>query len=163
MSVSLVAAPYPCELAETLDEEYTRAERYERPLSLALLAVDGLDQISEAHGLEARRAVLEAVAEICRKTLRRHDVVSETSAQAFALLLVETGHDGAYVAANRLRAAIRAKPISYEGRTFALTASVGVVSVPHMLVSNAQDLMALASAALYDAQCSGTDCVMRAL
>lgn len=149
--------------ASELDEEYTRAQRYDRPLSLALLSVDGLDRIVDAHGPRACDALLTAVGGICRNTLRRHDVVAEHGSHELALLLIETDQEGALVAAERLRAAVSGETVWYAGQPMVVTASLGVVTVPHPLANAAADLLALAGAALYDARRSGTNRVASAV
>jgi two-component system cell cycle response regulator len=150
-------------LAERLEEEYLRARRYDRPLSVGLLDIDHFKRLNDAHGHPAGDHALIEVAKLIKHTLRCHDFVARYGGEEFAMLLPETGADRAIMALERLRSAIERADIRYAGQRLAVTVSLGMASFPHELVSKASDFITLADAALYDAKRSGRNRVVAAL
>src|SRR5687767_3524948 len=85
-----------------LDDEMARAERFGRPLSLLLLAIDGFGHLSEAHGQAAADGVLQRLAILLLSSAREADTVARVGTDRFALLLPETAAAGAVVVAERI-------------------------------------------------------------
>jgi len=150
-------------LAERLEEEFLRARRYDRPLSVGLLDIDHFKRLNDTHGHPAGDHALVEVAKIIKHTLRCHDFVARYGGEEFAMLLPETAADRAIMALERLRSAIERADIRYEGQRLLVTVSLGMASFPHELVSKASDFITLADAALYDAKRSGRNRVVAAL
>jgi diguanylate cyclase (GGDEF)-like protein len=150
-------------LSQKLDEEYSRARRYDRPLSLGLLDLDHFKRLNDTYGHQAGDLALVEVAKIIKATLRSHDHVARYGGEEFAMLLPETPADRAILAFERVRLAIERAEINYESVRLPVTASLGVASFPHQLVSKATDFITLADAALYDAKRSGRNRVVAAL
>lgn len=146
----------------TLEEEFLRARRYDRPLSLCMLDIDHFKHVNDTHGHVAGDAALASVATVCRRSLRRCDTVARYGGEEFALILPETPIEGARLAVDRLRETVSAVPIRRGETTFTVTVSIGVVSFPHPLVTRPPDLVVLADAAVYDAKQSGRNRVMLA-
>jgi two-component system cell cycle response regulator len=150
-------------LAERLEEEYLRARRYDRPLSVALLDIDHFKRINDAHGHPGGDHALVEVAKLIKYTLRCHDFVARYGGEEFAMLLPETSADRAILALERVRTAIERADIRYADKHLSLTVSLGMASFPHELVAKAGDFITLADAALYDAKRSGRNRVVAAL
>lgn len=146
-----------------LEEEFLRARRYERPLSLCMLDLDHFKRLNDAHGHQAGDAALVAVADRCKRSLRRCDTVARYGGEEFALILPETPAEGARLAVDRLRESIANEPIHHGQTVLHVTASIGVATFPHELVTKPQELLALADAALYDAKRLGRNRVTLAL
>jgi diguanylate cyclase (GGDEF)-like protein len=150
-------------LAERLEEEYLRARRYDRPLSVALLDIDHFKRINDEHGHPGGDHALVEVAKLIKYTLRCHDFVARYGGEEFAMLLPETSADRAILALERVRIAIEHADIRYADKHMPLTVSLGMASFPHELVAKASDFITLADAALYDAKRSGRNRVVAAL
>ena len=86
-----------------LELDVRRAQRYRRPLSVALLDVDGFRSVNEDGGYAAGDRLLAAVGETIARHTRAHDLACRTGGDEFALLLAETPSGEACVAMDRLR------------------------------------------------------------
>lgn len=150
-------------LNQKLEEEYLRARRYDRPLSLGMLDLDHFKRLNDTFGHQAGDLALVEVAKIIKSTLRCHDLVARYGGEEFAMLLPETPADRAILAFERVRAGIERAEIKFDGARLPVTASLGVASFPHQLVSKPSDFITLADAALYDAKRSGRNRVVAAL
>jgi len=73
-----------------LADELSRARRYQRPLGLALLAVDDFTGIEARHGFKTGDELLVALAKRLGETTRSHDLVGRVGRAEFAILLPDT-------------------------------------------------------------------------
>jgi diguanylate cyclase (GGDEF)-like protein len=112
-----------------LRTEVARAHRYDRPLAMLLLDVDGLRHVNQAHGTEGGDLVLELVARTLDGCVRGMDFVGRTDADEFAMLLPETDIDGALRLAERVRSSVAGLCVRLPGGMARVTASVGVAII----------------------------------
>jgi diguanylate cyclase (GGDEF)-like protein len=117
---------------ERLIEELLRASRYGRPLSVAILDVDGFKQFNDTYGHPAGDAALRTLAAALRGSARRSDIVARYGGEEFVIILTETRVQEAVAKLESLREEIGHLPIetpraSWPGR---LTVSAGVASWP---------------------------------
>ena len=105
-----------------LSEEFDRAVRYERPLSIILLDVDHFKPFNDTFGHPAGDAVLGTVAVVLQRTARATDLVARYGGEEFVLVLPDTDRAGALAMAERCRQAVAAE----EWDKRAITVSVGV-------------------------------------
>jgi diguanylate cyclase (GGDEF)-like protein len=136
-------------LAQVLRRETKRASRSGRPLSLLFIDLDGFKSINDKHGhLFGSRALVEA-AGVIRDSARETDIVARFGGDEFALVLPDTGSDGAFFVGERIREKIAAwiflKSI---GLNISLTVSVGVATLPDVAAS-AEQLIQAADEAMY--------------
>ncbi|MBI3272520.1 MAG: sigma 54-interacting transcriptional regulator [Planctomycetes bacterium] len=124
---SVLAAGY---FATRLEEEFSRAQRYRRRLTLVLVEVDRLALIRDLSGAPAALRVLTTLVGMLRKTLRRVDIIGRTHEGVFALLLPETPANPAAQIARRLAEQVAAHPFQDGGRRFEVGIVAGVVSFP---------------------------------
>jgi diguanylate cyclase (GGDEF)-like protein len=136
-------------LNEALRRETKRASRNGRPLSLLFIDLDGFKSINDGHGhLCGSRALVEAAA-VIRSSARETDVVARFGGDEFALVLPDTGGEGAYMVGERIREKIAAHVFLIpDGLALRLTASVGVATLPDA-ASSAEELIHAADAAMY--------------
>ena len=73
-----------------LELDVARAQRYERPLTVALLDIDRFRNLNLAHGYAAGDAVLAAVGGLIAAEIRVHDLACRMGGDEFGLLLPET-------------------------------------------------------------------------
>jgi diguanylate cyclase (GGDEF)-like protein len=142
-------------LNQVLRREAKRASRSGRPLSLLFLDLDGFKGINDTHGHQAgSRALVEAAA-VIRRCARETDVVARFGGDEFAIILPDTGSDGAVAVGDRVRERLSAHPfLEGNGLSIRLTASVGVATLPDVAAS-AEELVRAADMAMYQVKDSG--------
>src|SRR5262245_7237790 len=136
-------------LSQVLRRETKRASRSGRPLSLLFIDLDGFKAINDTHGhLYGSRALVEA-AGVIRASARETDMVSRFGGDEFALILPDTGSEGAVAVGERIRDRIAAHSfLQGDGLAIALTVSVGVATLPDVAAS-ADGLIQAADEAMY--------------
>ena len=106
-----------------LRRETKRASRSGRPLSLLFIDLDGFKAVNDTHGhLFGSRALVEAAA-VIRSSARETDVVSRFGGDEFALVLPDTGGEGAFAVGERIRERIAAHSF--------LVPAIGLEHSPH--------------------------------
>jgi two-component system, cell cycle response regulator len=140
---------------ERLEEEFARARRYSRPLSLLLIDLDGFKQVNDRHGhLCGSRALVEAAA-IIRGCARETDVAARFGGDEFAIVLPDTDGTGAVAVGERLRDRLCAgRFLEAEGLSVPLTASIGIATLPDV-ASSAEELLRAADVAMYRVKTAG--------
>jgi diguanylate cyclase (GGDEF)-like protein len=116
---------------DQLSAEIARAQRYGRHLALAIIDLDRFKAVNDLHGHQAGDRVLTAFAQLLSAHSREGDLVARIGGEEFAWLMPETDTQGAYVAANRLRAATESTFFAYGEKVMVsepVTVSVGVGS-----------------------------------
>jgi diguanylate cyclase (GGDEF)-like protein len=136
-------------LNQVLRREEKRSIRSSRPMSLLFIDMDGFKNVNTQHGhLAGSKALVEAAA-VIRSCARETDVVARFGGDEFAVVLPDTGLDGAIFVAERVRDRIRAhKFLENDGLSLSLTASVGVATLPDV-TSSAEELLRAADRAMY--------------
>jgi diguanylate cyclase (GGDEF)-like protein len=135
-----------------LEEELSRYRRFNHPVSVVLLDLDGFKAVNDEYGHTVGDDTLREVAQILMKHSRGINVVSRYGGDEFAVLLVETSKAGARLYADRIREVVAKHPFSH-GK--AITASFGVASLPDDEAGTAEDLFRAADEALYAAKRAG--------
>jgi diguanylate cyclase (GGDEF)-like protein/PAS domain S-box-containing protein len=135
------------------------ATRHGGPLSVAILDADHFKDVNDLHGHAAGDEALRALVRAARRTLRASDVLARYGGEEFVLLMPETDLEEAAKAAERMRAAIEAEPITAFGRTIHLTVSIGVARVAGG--ESIESWLNRADAALYQAKNAGRNRVAR--
>ncbi len=142
-----------------LEEELSRYRRFNHPVSVVLLDLDGFKAVNDDLGHAVGDDTLRDVAQILMKHSRGINVVSRYGGDEFAVLLVETSKAGARLYADRIREVVAKYPFSH-GKV--VTASFGVASLPDDEATTAEDLFRAADEALYAAKRAGKNQVAAA-
>jgi diguanylate cyclase (GGDEF)-like protein len=149
-------------LNQVLRRETKRASRSGRPLSLLFIDLDGFKGVNDTHGhLFGSRALVEAAA-VIRSSARETDVVSRFGGDEFAIILPDTGGEGAFAVGARVRDKIAAhKFLADDGLDIHLTVSIGVGTLPDVAAS-AEELVQAADKAMYAVKESGKNGIQAA-
>lgn len=142
-----------------LSEEFSRAARYQTPLSLIMFDLDHFKKVNDTYGHLGGDAVLCAVSRVVKSSLRENDIAGRYGGEEFGIILPNTPEAGAMVVAERIRAAIEASPIPFEDREIKATSSLGVTEY-RPGVADCEELIAQADAALYKAKEGGRNRVI---
>ena len=149
--------------AAVLAEELSRAQRFDRPVSLIMADLDLLREVNNTYGHLAGDAVLVEVADVFRAELREYDVAARFGGEEFAILLPETPADEARQIAERLREKVAARAVEVEtsAEPIRVTISIGVASFPQDGTSP-NELVHQADLAVYRAKLQGRNRVLAA-
>ncbi len=143
---------------ERLEHEAERARSLGSELALVMLDIDDFKRVNDTYGHQTGDEVLRGVAEVLRSTSRDPDTPGRIGGEELAVVLPGAGLDGAEDFAERVRGRIAALSFNPEdpatGGPFSITASLGVAGGRGAGV-DAQDLVAAADAALYQAKRAG--------
>ncbi len=137
---------------ERLRQDLARAERYDEPLSVLLIDVDGLKRVNDRAGHQAGDAALQTVASAVRRGLRESDLGARLGGDEFAVLAPRTSESAALILAERLRAAIAGEAARWNRRRS--TISIGVAS-RRSTGLRPEALLAAADEAMYRAKRRG--------
>lgn len=96
---------------ESIQRELARVERHGGELSLLILDMDGFKSVNDTHGHVVGDALLRHFAAVIKATARTSDMVFRFGGDEFAVLMPETGHDGAARLVQRLREAMANAPM----------------------------------------------------
>jgi two-component system cell cycle response regulator len=148
--------------ASRLHAELKRAKRYQEPLSLLFLDLDGLKYINDRYGHRAGSEALREVAGVIRTELRESDTGARWGGDEFTILAPETGKDAAVTFAERIRERIE----RHESER-PITASIGIATLDwndedSNMAADAHMLMQEADAAMYEAKRRGKNSVAAA-
>lgn len=109
-----------------LNYELKRANRYDRALSLLVVAVDGLQEIGKSRGMEVHDNIVAASAAVMLTSIRDIDLIGRCREDAFGIILPETPRSGAEVAAERIRTRLENYEVVIKGRSYLVSVSIGV-------------------------------------
>ena len=139
---------------ELAEGEWSRFDRYERPLSLMMLDIDLFKTINDRYGHHVGDLAIAHIAVLCRDGKRTPDIVGRIGGEEFALLLPETSLESARPVAERLRRKVAEMPLIVAGAPIPLTVSIGLAEASAEMGGIAA-LMREADEALYRAKHAG--------
>jgi len=114
---------------ESLEQEWSRAQRAGTPLALLMIDVDHFQSFDERYGGSGGEACLQSVAQALKGVGRRPaDLVARYGSNAFVVLLPQTPRSGAEHVAHEVVAAVAALGIAHDASSTvgSVTVSVGV-------------------------------------
>ncbi|HUR83050.1 MAG TPA: diguanylate cyclase [Thermoanaerobaculia bacterium] len=139
------------ELARAFEE----AQRYQRPLSLAMIDIDFFKKINDTYGHAVGDDVLRNAASLYRHSVRSTDLVARYGGEEFVVMMPETSLQDAISFAEKIRHLLEVTPLETQAGPVSATISIGVASVPHSRIHSAKELIVAADKALYRAKRGG--------
>ena len=143
---------------QSAEVELQRAQRYRRPVTVAMADLDLFKKLNDTYGHAAGDAVLRAFADLVRDTLRQSDFVCRYGGEEFAFLFPEIGPAETEKLAERLRARCDAMDVALpDGRSVKATVSIGLADASECPIEIA---LKRADEALYEAKRLGRNRVV---
>ncbi|MEN3372146.1 diguanylate cyclase [Dechloromonas sp. ZS-1] len=145
---------------DSLELEFLRAQREQRPLSLILADVDFFKRYNDHYGHQEGDACLKQVASALESaSFRPTDLVARYGGEEFAILMPYTDEAGATAVAERVVEQVRRLGLAHAASEAAshVTVSLGVVTLLPEEQHSSADLLKAADQALYAAKHAGRD------
>ena len=139
---------------EELSRMIADAERSQTRVAMLFFDLDEFKYINDTFGHRAGDATLIRVAGDVVGNVRRNEIFSRLGGDEFAILVPEISDDMLRVLAERVVTAISRIHFQFEGQSLRLTTSLGAAVFPTH-ATNAEELIAHADAAMYQAKESG--------
>ena len=137
-------------------EMYRLGKRKHEPLSIIMLDIDKFKRINDTYGHQVGDQVIIALSQCINEVKRKSDIACRYGGEEFILLLPNTGRDGAYGVAERLRETVAGYTIVLEdGQKVTFTISLGVSEVDYSHDKNIEDAIRRADDAMYIAKKEG--------
>jgi diguanylate cyclase (GGDEF)-like protein len=141
--------------------EFTRSNRYGRPLSLIMIDVDHFKDVNDQYGHLVGDAALKHISEIMLSCIRESDMVARYGGEEFIIILPETDAEGSRFIAERVRTDIEASRLNIDPATeLSMTVSMGIACMStENQFSDIDKLLQNADDAMYKSKTSGRNCV----
>ena len=152
-----------------LVEEIARARRQDYRISVMFIDVDHFKSVNDSIGHQAGDDVLREVAARIKMELRLSDALARFGGEEFVVLLIDADLAAASMVAERIRAGVAGKPFDLAGgQGMNVSVSIGVSALDGdagelPIEAVAQQLVALADGALYQAKEAGRNRVIGAV
>lgn len=147
-------------------EEIGRARRQGYRLSCMYIDVDHFKRVNDSVGHQGGDEVLREVSSRIKAELRMSDALGRFGGEEFVVLLIDADLESASMVAERIRASVAIDPMELStGERLPVTVSIGVAMLPagdldQAIEGLAQDLVACADSALYQAKAGGRNRVI---
>ncbi|MCK9987966.1 MAG: two-component system, cell cycle response regulator [Azoarcus sp.] len=118
---------------DRIQQEWSSAQRWGRPVSCMIIDLDNFKQINDTYGHDVGDEVLRRAADALRGALRGQDVVCRTGGDEFLAICPETDLAHALRCAERLRCALDSLSLQAGDARVAISASIGVAMREHWM------------------------------
>jgi len=137
-----------------LDKEVSRAQRYNKTVSLIMMDIDNFKKFNDTYGHQMGDEVLRTVARAVKRSLRTIDIAARYGGEEFIVILPETDVPQATTVAEKIRAAVEASEVAHGDEALHVTISLGVAAYPQHAMKK-EALIRCADEALYAAKHAG--------
>ena len=141
---------------ERLEDEFDRATRFERELSVLFIDLDHFKFFNDAHGHQAGDEILQILSGIMTKSVRESDTLARWGGEEFIVIALETAREDACRLAERIRMSVieYSFPNAEQQPLGLISLSIGVASRSDGTDSY-EKLLRLADDAVYSAKDTG--------
>ncbi|MBI4746567.1 MAG: diguanylate cyclase [Deltaproteobacteria bacterium] len=143
---------------ETLEKEIAQAQRYGKPLSIAILDIDHFKKINDTYGHHAGDVILREFAGAISTEIRKATVVGRIGGEEFSIYIPFTDAAGAFKFCDKVRQRVQDLQTVVEGTVISITCSIGITG--YVKGDTVKDFIGRADAALYEAKRSGRNRVI---
>ena len=142
------------DIKEQVVLEQERAQRTQKPASVAMLDIDFFKKVNDTYGHAAGDNVIRALANLLRQRLRRVDSLGRYGGEEFLVVLPECSADQARMVIDEIRQRFAELQFTAAGQHFSVTLSAGISSTEEQF-TDASELLDKADRALYQAKHNG--------
>lgn len=125
------------------------------PFALAVIDIDFFKQVNDSVGHPGGDYVLTTLSQLMKQMTRECDHLYRAGGEEFVLILNRVQLREATTVLEKIRSAIAAHPLSYEGRTIRVTISAGLCHSSQWGKVGAKEVIRIADEALYIAKNAG--------
>lgn len=151
---SLTGLPNRLEFERRLSNALESCSGHGASHALMFIDLDGFKRVNDTGGHAAGDEMLRQLAKALGTHLRERDTLARVGGDEFACLLEHCGPDNGMDAARALLAAVRKFSLVWEGQTFSVGASIGLVPLQGGGLT-VEDVMQAADAACYSVKAAG--------
>ncbi len=142
-------------LARQCAHSMAYAARHHLDVAALVIGIDRFTEHIAEHGEKFGIELLRHFARLLSGSMRSEDVIASYTSQNFAIVSLGTGLKAACSFAQRLREAVAAASMKYQGKSLQVTVSLGVANRSADNIANAEDLLALAAKRMQQAVADG--------
>ncbi len=141
--------------------ELSRAQRYGKSLSIAVIDADRFKSLNDEHGHLAGDLALKRIGTLIRDSFRQSDTAGRYGGEEFVVVLPETDLQAAYLKIEKLRELVAGTPLTVggHGKDVHVTISAGLASFPAD-ANDPTELFALADERMFRAKEQGRNRVI---
>jgi diguanylate cyclase (GGDEF)-like protein len=144
----------------SMQREWRRAARTGATLSLLLIDADHFKAVNDRFGHVAGDEVLRLLADVIGQSIRRPgDIAARYGGEEFAVILPDTGLEGAMAIARNVQAKLAAAQATEQQGRPRITVSVGVAAATPAAGDSIEDFVKSADQGLYQAKHEGRNIV----
>lgn len=136
-------------------ERMEKASLEKRSLSVLMLDIDHFKKFNDTHGHSCGDLVLKRTALVLQESVRQGDLAARYGGEEFCILLPDTDGPLAVAIAERIRKAVEANRIEYEGLSLGVTVSLGAAQYDFSRDFSGKTLLDRADKALYQSKQDG--------
>ena len=151
------------EIMASLKRELSRADRQNKPVSIALADIDHFKQVNDSLGHAAGDVVLKEVASRLKSDLRSYDLIGRYGGEEFLLVLPGCCSAVAVRRADEIRGLVARDSVITTFSQVPVTVSMGVTGTDVLSTNSLEDLLQQADEALYRAKLAGRNRVEAAI
>jgi two-component system cell cycle response regulator len=145
---------------DRLETEIAFARRHRTFVSLLMFDVDHFKRVNDTYGHLAGDYVLTKLSKIALSIVRTEDVFARYGGEEFAVICRGVPLPSAGILGERLRQTVEVSAFEHDGQRMPVTISIGVAGYPDLPIENANQIIAAADEALYEAKRGGRNRVL---
>jgi two-component system, cell cycle response regulator len=146
-------------IEELLAREIHRSRRENSCTVVILCDVDHFKRVNDEFGHHIGDDVLRELARRLQHSVRSYDMVGRFGGEEFLIILNKCDANSAIARAENIRMEVAKKPIPTRAKPLPVTISVGLALSTDCENKNADEILACADVALYEAKSAGRNCV----
>jgi len=143
---------------ELAEHEFSRARRYDLPLSAIILDIDHFKKFNDRYGHIVGDQVLHNVAQVLNRSLRDNDILGRYGGEEFSVLMPVTDMESAHSVALRLKNCVAETSVETDAGPVGVKISIGVSQLAEDMPT-LLNLINRADQAMYIAKSTGGNIV----